>query len=136
MGLKEYFEKRYEQWVKDTITPKRLEALAGVEKVFKISGTLRVIFVLSEITKNDLRVSDIAIVSNIPQPSVSKALNHLASLGIVEKICKVAEEGPRKERTNFFRLSKKGEEFLDILLFLSDLGDKADDLIAEKLIIK
>jgi DNA-binding MarR family transcriptional regulator len=135
MGLKEYFEKRYKQWVKDTITPKRLKALEGVEKVFKISGTLRILFVLSEIPE-DLRVSDISIVSDIPQPSITKALKHLVDLGIVESISRVSEEGPRKERTNFFRLSKKGNNFVESFLGLADIRDKADELVSSDLIIK
>ncbi len=135
MGLKEFFEKRYEKWVKETITPKRLKALEGVEKVFRISGSLRVIFVLSELKEN-LRVSDIAIVSNIPQPSVTKVLNHLLKLGLIEKVTRIAEGGPRKEKTNFFKLSKKGRNFVESFLGLTDIRDKADELINFNLVIE
>jgi len=116
MGLKEFLEKRYNKLIKEKIKIERIKGLEKAENIVKISGCLRILFIFSELNNKELRISDIVYLSKMPQPSVTKAVNHLYNNGILQKDVKIAEEGPRKEKTSFYRLSKNGEKFLNGLL--------------------
>lgn len=115
MSFVDFFKEDYKKWSK-RITKDKLKRLATVEEIFKLKGTARVLFVLSE-SKNlrrsrRLRLIDFTILTDLPQSVIKKSLDHLVYLKMIDKkLIKVKE--PRKEKVITYELREEGKDFIE-----------------------
>ena len=111
-----HFEKDYKKWNK-RITKEKLDVLDFVESVFRLKGTLRVLYLLDQ-SKNQrsrrLRLIDFHNVTKLPQSVLKKSIDYLVTMNMID-MKNTDVTSPRVENILTYEITDRGMNLLDAL---------------------